>query len=84
MNVSVRRAQLGVSQDLLEGKLIERESLGNIQDIDFYAGSIGPKDIPVMRKSEHKALLSSRQLSTLAASGTKIKDMAQLCSQKVA
>jgi lipopolysaccharide export system permease protein len=50
--------------------------------IAAYNTDITPKDIPVRRKAEHKTLLSSRQLSQLAAEGTKLKDLAFLYSQK--
>lgn len=50
--------------------------------IAAYETDVTPKDIPVRRKSKYKTLLSSRQLSTLAAQGTKIKDLPQLYSQK--
>jgi lipopolysaccharide export system permease protein len=48
----------------------------------YYASDITPKDIPVRRKSEHKTLLSSWQLTVLARQGTKVKDLAHLYSQK--
>jgi lipopolysaccharide export system permease protein len=47
-----------------------------------YYTDITPKDVPVRRSAEHKTLLSSRQLSQLAAQGTKLKDLAFLFSQK--
>jgi lipopolysaccharide export system permease protein len=47
-----------------------------------YYTDITPQDIPVRRRAEHKTLLSSRQLSQLAAEGTKLKDLAFLLSQK--
>jgi len=67
-----------------EGRLgsPEKDSQKGPQPIASYASDITPKDIPVRRKSEHKTLLSSRQLASLAKQGTKIKDMAQLYSQK--
>jgi len=52
------------------------------QDKFSYSSDITAKDIPIRRKSENKALLSSRQLITLAGQGTKIRDLAQLYSQK--
>ena len=68
--------------DLINGLLTEKVSLKGAQPIAFYASDITAKDIPVRRKSENKTLLSSHQLSVLAAQRTKIKDMAQLYSQK--
>jgi lipopolysaccharide export LptBFGC system permease protein LptF len=47
-----------------------------------YYTDITPKDVPVRQKAEYKTLLSSRQLSQLAAQGTKLKDLALLYSQK--
>jgi len=41
-----------------------------------------PKDIPVRQMSGFNTLLSSRQLSALAAQKAKVKDVAQLTSQK--
>jgi lipopolysaccharide export system permease protein len=50
--------------------------------IASYHSDITAKDVPVRRKSEHKTLLSLRQLSALAAQSTKIRDEAQLRSQR--
>jgi lipopolysaccharide export system permease protein len=53
------------------------------QPIASYPGSdLLPKDIPVRQMSGFNSLLSSRQLSALAAQKTKVKDVAQLTSQK--
>ncbi|MBN2456658.1 MAG: LptF/LptG family permease [Sedimentisphaerales bacterium] len=52
------------------------------QTISSYSTDLNPKNIPVMRKARHKTLLSSRQLSALAAQRTKVRDLAQLYSQK--
>jgi len=70
--------------DLVNGQLqfIGKEFQKAAQPITSYASDITPKDIPVRRKSRYKTLLSSRQLTLLAAQGTKIKDLAQLYSQK--
>jgi lipopolysaccharide export system permease protein len=68
--------------DFVNGRLIEKGSLAGYQPIASYTSSITPKDIPVMRRAQHITLLSSRQLSVLAAQKTKIKDLAQLYSQK--
>jgi len=43
---------------------------------------ITPDEIPLRRRAEYKSLLSSAQLSQLAAEGTKLKDLAFLYSQK--
>lgn len=47
-----------------------------------YRSDLTARDIPIRRKSEHKALLSMRELSALAAQKTQIRGMAQLSSQK--
>ncbi len=47
-----------------------------------YYTDITPEDIPIRLESEYKTLLSSIQLSQLAAEGTKLKDLAFLYSQK--
>ena len=68
--------------DLINGRFTERGTLRRNQPISFYKSDITPRDIPVRRKSEHISLLSSQQLSMLVRQGTKIKDLAQLFSQK--
>jgi len=68
--------------DLTNGWLTEKDPQKAIQPVASYTSDITPKDIPVRCKSEHKTLLSSRQLSSLAAQRIKIKDLAQLYSQK--
>ncbi len=67
---------------LTKGRFIEKDSTKAPQQRASYASDITAKDIPVRRKSRHKTLLSSQQLSVLAAQGTKIKDLPQLYSQK--
>ena len=68
--------------DLIGGQFIEKTSIKGPQPVEFYASDITPKDIPVRRSSEHKTLMSLQQLSILAKQGPKIKDQAQLFSQK--
>ena len=51
------------------------------QLIASYPSDLRAKDIPVMRKSEHKTLLSSKQLAELAAQKATIRDVFQLSSQ---
>jgi len=60
----------------------EKDPIKGDQPIFSYASDITPKDIPVRCKSEHKTLLSWRQLSVLARQGAKIRDRAELFSQK--
>ena len=64
------------------GLLTERGSGKGPQPIAFYASDLTAKDIPVRCESEHKALLSLRQLKALEAQKIQIRDMAQLSSQK--
>ncbi|UCG57827.1 MAG: LptF/LptG family permease [Phycisphaerales bacterium] len=69
--------------DLVNGIFIARDSQARPQPIDSYeTRDLSPRDIPVRRRAGYKTLLSSRQLSALAAQRTKIKDLAQLYSQK--
>ena len=68
--------------DLINGQLIEKGSQTGAQPIASYTSDITPKDIPVMRRSRNITMLSSHQLSVLSAQRTKIKDLAQLYSQK--
>ncbi|MHC4192353.1 MAG: LptF/LptG family permease, partial [Planctomycetota bacterium] len=67
---------------LTNGWLTEKDPRKTPQPKASYRSDITPKDIPVRRKSRHLTLLSSRQLAVLAAQRTKIKDRAQLYSQK--
>ena len=67
---------------LTNGRLTEKDSGKIAQPIAAFTSDIVPKDIPVRRKSRYLNLLSSGQLAALAAQRTKIKDRAQLYSQK--
>jgi lipopolysaccharide export system permease protein len=67
---------------LTNGRFTEKDPRKVARPIASYKSDITPKDIPVRRKSRHLTLLSSRQLAVLAAQRTKIKDLAQLYSQK--
>ncbi|MHC4749630.1 MAG: LptF/LptG family permease [Planctomycetota bacterium] len=64
------------------GLLTEKGYTKSVRQIASYSSDITAKDIPVRCKSEHKTLLSLRQLTALAAQKTKIRDVAQLSSQK--
>lgn len=69
--------------DLLNGRFVATDSWGEPAPIASYrAADLMPKDIPVRQKQGFKSLLSSRQLSALAAQKTAVKDIAQLLSQK--
>jgi lipopolysaccharide export system permease protein len=64
--------------DSADGRLIDIKRV----PVAEYHTDLTEKDIPLRRKSEYKALLSSSQLTRLAAEGTKLKDLALLYSQK--
>ena len=71
---------------LSHGLLFEKGS-GNgkrkgLQPVASYTSDITARDIPVRCESEHKTLLSLRQLMALEAQKIQITDMAQLSSQK--
>jgi lipopolysaccharide export system permease protein len=68
--------------ELVNGWETNKDLTQNRKSLSAYASDISPKDIAVRAESQDKTLLSSRQLSLLAAQGTKIKDLAQLYSQK--
>ena len=63
------------------GLLNEFGSGKGLQPKDFYPSDIRAKDIPVRCESEHKTLLSLRQLSALEAQKIQIRDL-ELSSQK--
>jgi lipopolysaccharide export system permease protein len=52
------------------------------EPLAFYQTDLTPLDIPVRRQETYKSLLSSAQLANLARQKTRIKDLAELYSQK--
>lgn len=64
------------------GRIIERDPEKPISYKPSYLSDITAKDIPIRSQSENKTLMSLRQLTALASQRTKIRDMAQLYSQK--
>ena len=64
------------------GVVIERDPNKPIGRVPSYISDITAKDIPIRCQSENITLLSLRQLISLASQGTKIRDLAQLYSQK--
>jgi lipopolysaccharide export system permease protein len=69
--------------DLINGWAISTDFAAAPQAVAFYqADDLLPKNIAIRRKSAYNTFLSSRQLTALAAQQAKIKDMAQLLSQK--
>jgi lipopolysaccharide export LptBFGC system permease protein LptF len=69
--------------DLLNGLFISTDANQPLQSRPYYrAADLLPKDIALRRHAGYDTLLSSRQLAALAAQKTKVKDIAQLLSQK--
>jgi lipopolysaccharide export system permease protein len=52
------------------------------EPVAFYKSDVTPEDIPVRRQEDYKSLLSSAQLSILSRNRTRVKDLAELYSQK--
>jgi len=52
------------------------------EPVTFYKTDLKPLDIPVRRQETYKSLLSSAQLANLASQKARIKDLAELYSQK--
>ncbi len=52
------------------------------QPIEFYSSDLTPEQIPQRRKQAYLSILSSAQLAELARQKSRIKDLAQLYSQK--
>jgi len=70
------------SQWTLSGLLKYKDPKKMPQQIPSYESDLTAKEIPIRCESEHKALLSLRQLIALAAQRSKVRDVAQLYSQK--
>jgi len=69
--------------DLVNGLYVGTDSANEAKPVPFYrAPGLSPKEIAIRQTAGYNALLSSRQLAALAAQETKIKDIAQLLSQK--
>jgi lipopolysaccharide export system permease protein len=68
--------------DLIEGRYTEKAVAKAPEPIEHFDTDLTPTDIPIRHRARYKTLLSSVQLSKLAAAGTKVKDVAQLYSQK--
>jgi lipopolysaccharide export system permease protein len=69
-----------ISSDLTSDQLYSHIPKGE-QSL-FFESDVTPEDIPIRRQEGYKSLLSSAQLSKLAADKTKSKDQAELISQK--
>jgi len=67
--------------DLIKGRLIEKDSLQGVRQVDSYSSDLTPRDIPLRHKSEYKMLMGWADLAALEKQGPK-KDLAQLFSQK--
>jgi lipopolysaccharide export system permease protein len=69
--------------DLVNGLYAGTDSTERARPVEFYhADDLVPKDVAVRRKAGYNALMSFRQLAALANQQTKVKDIAQLLSQK--
>jgi lipopolysaccharide export system permease protein len=68
--------------DLINGIFTEKTHAKPPVDIAFFESDITPSDIPIRQQAGNKTMLSWRQLTKLALAGTKIKDVAQLYSEK--
>jgi len=72
--------------DLVNGFFMSTDPVRNARGPEpkpsYHAPDLLPKDIPVRRNAGYDGLLSSWQLAALARQQTKLKDVAQLCSQK--
>ncbi len=64
------------------GRIIERDPEKPISTISHYKSDITARDIPLRAKSENISLMSLHQLIALASQGNKIRDLANLNSQK--
>jgi len=68
--------------NLIGGTYTEKAIAKAPVPMEYFTTDILPADIPVRQRAQHHTLLSSSQISQLIKSGTKIKDVAQLLSQK--
>ena len=64
------------------GQLKYKDPQKSPEQISSYPSDLTAKEIPIRCQSEFKALLSLRQLIALTAQRSKIRDLAQLYSQK--
>jgi lipopolysaccharide export system permease protein len=69
-------------QWIASGLLTEKDPAKPVKTIEFYSSDVTTETIPIRTASEYLSLLSLRQLTTLAGQNTKIKDLAELYSQK--
>jgi lipopolysaccharide export system permease protein len=70
-------------QEQLGRRSVEKSRRSQLpQRIESYQSDITPQDIPILRKEKYMGLLSSKQLSDLAARSSQVKDLTQLYSQK--
>ncbi|MFA5554264.1 MAG: LptF/LptG family permease [Phycisphaerae bacterium] len=67
---------------LVEGRYTPKASATGAEPIESFSTDLTPTDIPLRHRAQHLTLLSSSQLSKLAANPTKVRDLAQLHSQK--
>lgn len=73
--------------DLVNGQYtLKKPELGKLPEppkpIAYFESDLTPKELPIRYRANYKTMLSSAQLSALVAHSMKIKDLAQLYSQK--
>ncbi|HEX41148.1 MAG TPA: YjgP/YjgQ family permease [Phycisphaerales bacterium] len=68
---------------LVNGLYARKDSpIGALVVEEYDSGDLTPREIVIRRKADNTTLMSSRQLAQLAAQKTRVKDLAQLYSQK--
>lgn len=67
---------------LVDGMYTSKAAITGPRPIDSFATTLTPEDIPIRQRARYLTLLSSSQLSRLASSPTRVRDLAQLYSQK--
>ena len=83
--ISAKRAVYNedkVGWDLVAGQYTQKNPPKSPEPIAFFKSDLTPKELPIRYRANYKTLLSSAQLSVLVTHSTKIKDRAQLYSQK--
>lgn len=68
--------------DAARSKTTGLKNIPQINPVEFFETDITPLQIPLRNQESYKAMLSSAQLANLANQKSKIKDQAELLSQK--
>ncbi len=77
-----RSQDTGTGQWIHSGLLTEKDPAKPSRNIEYYTSDLTAKQIPIRQESEYMSLLSLRQLTALAGQNTKVRDLAQLYSQR--